>query len=50
MIFFSSLVLAGAIVYSSNDHAGALLIAGGCALAFVKWLADHLPKQATPEK
>jgi hypothetical protein len=50
MIFFSSLIIAGGLVYSSNDHAGALLIATGCALALVKWLADHLPKQATPEK
>lgn len=43
MLFFSSLVLAGALIYSTNDKAGALLIAAGCALALVKWLADHWP-------
>jgi hypothetical protein len=41
MSFLSSLILAGAIVYSTNDHAGALLIAAGCALAVVRWLADQ---------
>lgn len=43
MIFLSSLVLAGAIVYLVNDQAGALLIAAGCALALVRWLSEHLP-------
>lgn len=43
MIFLSSLVLEGAIVYSTNDNAGALLIAAGCALAAIKWLAEHWP-------
>lgn len=42
MLFLSSLVIAGALVYSSNDQAGALLIATGCALALVKWLDDRL--------
>jgi hypothetical protein len=50
MLVIASLIIAGGLVYSTNDHAGALLIAAGCALALVKWLADHLPKQATPEK
>lgn len=43
MMFLSALVLAGAIVYSSNDRAGALLIAAGIALAAVKWLSERLP-------
>jgi hypothetical protein len=51
MLFISSLVIAGAIVYSSNDQAGALLFAAGCALALVKWLDDHLFHQAAqPDK
>ena len=29
----AALILAGAIVYLVNDHAGALLIAAGCAVA-----------------
>lgn len=45
MLFFSSLILAGAIVYSTNDQAGALLMAAGGALALVKWLADHWPRR-----
>ena len=43
MLFFCSLVIAGGLVYSTNDNAGALLIAAGCALALVRWLAEHLP-------
>lgn len=45
MLFFASLVLAGGLVYLVNDHAGAVLIAAGCALALVKWLAEHLSGQ-----
>lgn len=41
MTFPAALVLAGAIVYSANDKAGALLIAAGCALALVRWLSEH---------
>jgi hypothetical protein len=39
MLFLSSLVLAGAIVYTVNPDGGALMIAAGCAAAVVKWLA-----------
>jgi hypothetical protein len=38
MLFRCTLVLSGAIVYASNDQAGAALIAVGCALALVSWL------------
>lgn len=38
MIFFSALVLSGAIVYLVDSDRGALLIAVGCALAGGKWL------------
>lgn len=44
MIFLSSLVLAGAIVYLANDNAGALLIAAGCALALVTWAAGLIER------
>ena len=39
MIFLSSLVLAGAVVYLANPDGGALMIAAGCAAAVVTWLA-----------
>lgn len=42
MLFLSSLVIAGGLVYSSNDQAGALLIATGVTLAAAKWLVDRL--------
>ncbi len=48
MIFLSSLVLSGALVYLANPDAGALLIAAGCALALVKWLAGLPAWQSKP--
>lgn len=42
MLFLCALVLAGGLIYSTNDQAGALLIAAGGALALVKWLSDCL--------
>lgn len=47
MIFLAALVLSGAIVYLANPDAGALLIAAGCALALVKWLAGLPAWQST---
>jgi hypothetical protein len=38
MLFFCTLILAGAIVYGSNDQAGALLMAAGITLALVRGL------------
>jgi hypothetical protein len=33
-----ALMIAGGLVYGADDHAGALLIAAGCALASVHWI------------
>lgn len=41
MIFLSALIIAGAIVYLVNEPAGAGLIAAGCALALVRWIAQR---------
>jgi hypothetical protein len=48
MIFLSALVLSGAIVYLVDSDRGALLIAAGCALALVKWLAGLPAWQSKP--
>lgn len=45
MLFLSALVVAGGLVYASNDQAGALLIASGCVLALVGWLDQRLFKR-----
>ena len=42
MLFLSSLVLAGAVVYLVNPDGGALMIAAGCTAAVVKWLASMI--------
>jgi hypothetical protein len=45
MLFCCALILAGAIVYGSNDQVGALLIAAGVALVLVRWLWQTFFKQ-----
>lgn len=39
-----ALILGGSVVYLSNDSAGALMIAAGCALELVKWLNRVIPQ------
>jgi hypothetical protein len=41
MLFLIALVIAGSIVYLGNEPAGSALIAAGCALAAVRWMARH---------
>lgn len=44
-LFCCTHILAGAIVYLTNDSAGVLLITAGCALAAVWWIDRVLFKR-----
>lgn len=42
MTFLIVLLLCGTLLYLVNPNSGALLIAAGCALAVVRWLAPKI--------